>query len=289
MPETPPREILSILGLEVVSDFAGRLNKHWLVESSGERMVLRRWAPQPLASIEYERRLVASLAGMGFPVATLGVPVEFEGTLWSVLPFLPGEPLPAGDPAEWRSRGRRLAEFHGATAQIEGLEQRPGWRRCEEILADHSLDRLLSENESRLPEEVRILRWHLDRARLRIEGLAIAPLPAIPNHGDFARWNLLFEDGRLTGLLDFELAHNDHRVEDFALAWRGKYDEVIEGYEEVSLLEPIERALVVPAWWASLIEMACGHLRQGNWDDGWIISKLLARSPFMGADAVDLP
>ena len=48
--------------------------------------------------------------------------------------------------------------------------------------------------------------------------------PFVIAQGDFAPWNLRFQGGRLSGILDFELAHWDHRIADFALAWRGKYD-----------------------------------------------------------------
>jgi Ser/Thr protein kinase RdoA (MazF antagonist) len=72
------------------------------------------------------------------------------------------------------------------------------------------------------------------------------------------------QNGRLSGILDFELAHWDHRVGDFALSWRGKYDEVIHGYAEVSPLAPEEWALLTPLWWAGLIEGACQDLRNGT-------------------------
>lgn len=221
---------------------------------------------------------------MGWPVAPLEEPVEFGGHLWSLAPLLPGKPREYA-PEEWTARGRLLAEFHVATASIGDGSQRPGWRRCEEILADPNLDRVLSAHEAARPEEIRILRWHLDRARLRIEGLGLADRPGQPIHGDFTAWNLLFEENRLTGLIDFELAHLDHRVADFALAWRGKYDGVIGSYEEVSPLEPWERAVLVPVWWAWLLEGACQDLRRGVWEDDWVVGKLLARSPAMGADA----
>lgn len=64
----------------------------------------------------------------------------------------------------------------------------------------------------------------------------------------FKKWNLRFQKGKLSGILDFELAHWDHRVGDFALSWRGKYDEVVYGYDEVSPLEPEEWELLTTMW-----------------------------------------
>ena len=71
-------------------------------------------------------------------------------------------------------------------------------------------------------------------------------------HGDFSTWNLLFERGTLTGLLDFDVAHRNHRVADFAISWRGEHDDVVLGYDEVSPLGAIEWELLVPvfrAWY----------------------------------------
>ena len=65
----------------------------------------------------------------------------------------------------------------------------------------------------------------------------------------------------------------------------GKYDEVIHGYGEVSLLESVEWTLLTLLWRAGLIDMASWYLRTNTWDDGWMIKKLLERSPLMGADA----
>jgi len=291
MPMQPDDEILTHFGVRFVAPLGGRLNQHWLVESRREQMVLRRWWQSAesvgCASINYEVRLIARLAALGWPVApTVEGPTELAGHLWSLAPFLPGEPSSThGSIVEQRARGRLLAQFHAGLAQIKGLGQRPGWRRCEEILADPALDDVLSRNEQGYSEEVRILRWHLERARERIAGLSLASRPGMIIHGDFTHWNLLFTNGRLCGLLDFELARWDHRVGDFALSWRGKYDEVIYGYAEVSPLGPEEWALITPLWWAGLIEDACRDFQHGTHDDGWTIKKLLQRSALMGPDA----
>lgn len=267
----PSAEVLTQFGVRFIAPLGGRINQHWLVEAQGEHLVLRRWGQSPLisdaslnwASINYEVRLVARLAELGLPVAaTIAGPIGMDGQVWSLAPFLSGE-LPAidnkihGGYAEQRARGRLLAEFHTGLAQVPDLGQRPGWRRCEEILADTTLDDVLSANEQQRSEEVRILRWHLKHARERVAELQPKNWPGIVVHGDFTPWNLRFNNGRLSGILDFELAHWDHRVGDFALSWRGKCDEFVLGYDEVSPLAPEEWALIAPLWWAQLIQGAC--------------------------------
>lgn len=291
----PSSEVLALFGVRFVALLGGRINRHWLVDAQGKQFVLRCWGRSPLvddaalheASIDYEVRLVEALAALGWPVApTVRGPIEIAGQKWSLAPFLPGA-LPAmdgtvhGDRKEQRARGRLLAEFHSGMAQVSALGQRPGWRRCEEILSDPAVDAVLAQNERERSEEVRILRRHLEQARQQVATLSLQDRPGMIVHGDFTPWNLRFVHGRLSGILDFELAHFDHRVGDFALSWRGKYDDVILGYEEVSPLAPEEWALITPLWWAQLIHQACLDMKAGIKDDGWIVGKLLLRSPLM--------
>ena len=107
-------------------------------------------------------------------------------------------------------------------------------------------------------------------------------------HGDFTPWNLLFQNGKLSGILDFELARRDHRIADFALAWRGQYDDVIHAYFEVAPISAEEWALLTPLWWAQLIEGACRNIRAGVRDDGWTLKMLMRRSKLMGdASSID--
>ncbi|MEM7112226.1 MAG: phosphotransferase [Chloroflexota bacterium] len=281
-------EILQHFGVQLVTLLGGRLNKHWLVETQDKRYVLRRWA-QPIEEITYELRLLTHLAQLGWPVAAaVAGPIERSGSFWTLAPFLPGESLAEKYTLEeQRQRGRLLAVFHTDLAQIEAFGQRGQWRRCEEILGDPSLDAVLKHHEPERPEEIYILRWHLERARQRIEGIALKKRSGIIIHGDFTPWNLHFMDGQLSGILDFELAHWDHRIADFALAWRGKYDAVVWAYDTVSPLEPEEWSLLTPLWWAFLIESACQFMQDGVRDDGWIIKQILRRSPLMGTDSAE--
>jgi Ser/Thr protein kinase RdoA (MazF antagonist) len=291
-----PDAVLESLSVRAVAPLGGRLNHHWLVDAHGERLVLRRWADagdagaEVVGDITYELRLLDRIAALGWPVApAIAAPVTFGGRVWCLFPFLPGDPPSVADPpAEQRARGRLLAAFHTDLASIDDVGQRGGgWRRCEEILSDPTLDQVLAASAPERAEEVRMLRWHLDRARQRIADLRPNGRPGTIIHGDFTQWNLRFQSGRLSGILDFELAHWDHRIADFALSWRGRYDAVIHGYAEVSPLEPEEWEMLMPMWWAFLIDQARRHLLAGTWDDGWIAKQLLRRSPLMGRDALE--
>ena len=191
----PSNSVLTQFGIQLVASLGGRINQHWLVEAHGERFVLRCWGRSPLVddpashidSISYEVRLLASLAALGWPVApAVAEPASIDGHTWSLAPFLAGDlPVPADAIHESRE------------------EQRARGR----LLADSTLDEILTRNELERPEEVSILRWHLEQARRQVAELRLQGWPGTIVHGDFTPWNLRFTDGTLSGILDFELAH----------------------------------------------------------------------------------
>lgn len=77
----PSDEVLRWFNIQVIAPLGGRLNQHWLVECRGERLVLRRWW-QSDESLDYELRLLARMASLGWPVApAIAGPVELSGRL----------------------------------------------------------------------------------------------------------------------------------------------------------------------------------------------------------------
>ena len=75
----PPDEVLETFGVRVIEPLGGRLNQHWLVHGHGEQLVLRRWFNTG-RDIEFELRLLANIAALGWPVApAVGDPVESGG------------------------------------------------------------------------------------------------------------------------------------------------------------------------------------------------------------------
>jgi Ser/Thr protein kinase RdoA (MazF antagonist) len=278
--------VLEQFGVQLIADLGGRQNWHWLVERGGERFALRRSA-QPRDEIAYEIRLLAAVAALGWPVApVIDGPIVVGDAHWTLAPFLAGEPPPDKySPREQQVRGRLMAEFHADLAQLERFGQRGVWRRCEEILADGEIDRFLAQHAQRRLADARILQWHLQRARERLSSLALPARAPIVIHGDFTPWNLRFQGEHLSAILDFEMARVDYRIAEFALAWRGRYDDVVHAYNAIAPLDPEEWALLTPLWWAFLIEEAYRMIRSGIDDDGWVIKQILRRSPLMGPDA----
>src|SRR4051812_33294012 len=258
-----PRNVLQQIGIHAsrIRLIATHDNTHWMIHTSGERevpalRVLRRYAAHhSLEDVAYELRLLEHLNARGWPVPIPVAPVvKAAGSIWCLFRYMAGRaPTPrsvAGVRAEQRSRGRLLAQLHTDMADLVVLSQRAGWRRADEGLIDRTgklpVDELLAQYERDAPEEGRILRVYADRMRERLSTLLpYAPVPVVI-HGDLTPWNIRYARGTLSGVLDFDLAHLDLRVADFALSWRGQYAEVIRGYEEVSPLEPVEHELLVP-------------------------------------------
>jgi Ser/Thr protein kinase RdoA (MazF antagonist) len=225
-----PRGVLDRMGLGAsrTRRIAQRDNTHWLVDTPGERLVLRRYAPgRSHGDVAYELRLLEHLAGRGWPVPTaVAPPMEAAGSIWCAFRYMTGRaPAPrsvAGVRAEQRRRGRLLARLHADMAGLTSAGQREGWRRADEGLVDRegrpSTAEVLSQYERRSPEEGRVLRRYAVRMKERLdELLPHAPAPVVI-HGDLTPWNIRYARGSLSAVLDFDAAHLDLRVADFALS-----------------------------------------------------------------------
>jgi aminoglycoside phosphotransferase (APT) family kinase protein len=284
----PPRAVLERLDVDrVVRYLGGRVNAHWLAVRDGTEVVLRRNSiDQTTSTLRFEARVLEHLAGRGWPVPrAIGDGVVLDGHVWETFSRLRGRMrrprTRTGEQREQRERGRLLAHLHVDLRDLV-LEQRDGWIRREEVLAlDPSVETALRRWERKVPAEVRVLRRYAERARSELDGVGLPEWPPIVIHGDFARWNLLFAGGRLSGVLDWELSHVDHRIADFALSWRGHYDDVLLGYEDVTPLDSLERELIRPYYWLWVLEGARRVLLQSTSSTpglDWHVKSLLRSS-----------
>lgn len=282
-----PGRVLLDMGLPAsrIRRIAQNRNTHWLADTPAGRIVLRRFAAErSRESVIYELRIIEHLAQRGWPVAEPVAPMfELDGALWSASRYLPGRTSKprswAGKLAEQRRRGRLLARLHADLAELAVIGQRDGWLRADEGLlarpGQSPVGETLRRFERICPEQAQVLLSYAERAHERLrELLPHAPAPIVI-HGDFTPWNLKYQHGALTGILDFEMAHLDLRVADFALSWRGQYKEILRGYDEVAPLEPVERALILPIYWIWLIGSAVGGLDAGATRTDWEVSHLL--------------
>lgn len=260
-------------------------NTHWIVDAGSDRVVLRKYAAECSPDeVQYEVRLLQHLDRLGWPVPVrLAEPLTTDEAIWCLFSYLPGRALAprsvAGKIEEQRQRGRLLARLHRDLADLTSLGQRAGWLRADEGLFRRpgwpAAGDVLKSYERLDPEGGRILREYSDRSSQRLNELLGDATSPIAIHGDFAPWNLRYAHGKLSGVLDFDLAHLDLRVADFALSWRGRYDAVILGYEDISPLEPVERELLVPVYWAWMIVGAVMDIDSGNGSPEWALTHLL--------------
>ena len=270
-----PQLVLEHFSIEVVSTSRGRANIIWLVNQSNEEKVLRCWHTSNEYEIEFERWFASEANAKGWPAPVPSIPILANERYWSIEELRAGSAL--GSTAEnYLQLGRLMGEFHEMTNGISPVRQRPSWRvPLEEIYASEDIRNSLDSYEPERREEVEIVRKHLDLGREWLNDrfpswnrTVLAKVsPVIPIHGDFAPWNLLFGDGKLTGLLDFELSRVDYRVADFIFSWRGAHDEVIAGYCEVIPMSQEERDLIVPCRWAYLIDQFLAESKQGLGSD----------------------
>ncbi len=291
----PPEAVTRRLGLTVVADLGGRRDGHWLATRQGARFVLRRFAPKPFGDIAYEMSVLEALGKRGWPVPAPAVePFGMDGTTWGLFEWLPGAPIEERSSDDQRMRGRLLAALHDELDDLDsalGLGQRGGCQEAHEVVEDPELDTQLAAHERWFPEDALVMRWHLDRARTLFDRADLASARRTVLHSDFAPWNLLYRDGDLSGVLDFETTHRNFVVADFALSWRGEADAVIEGYRSVRPLDEADLHLLTPVFWAWMFLGVVDALRAMH--DGrieprrlqWTVTNLLKRSSLMGAEA----
>lgn len=189
---------------------------HDVVLLPGEAAV--RVAREPGARAEVERvaELSRRLGALDLPFEVpqpLGPVVEHEGRVAVATTWIGGEPAPRGS-----GRPEDLAEVLEALAGVAPAD-------LEDVLAPpHAYAGGLRWYELMTEEVVPRLPVRLQpEARRRVDAAeALQPVPPRLVHGDLAGDNLRWEDGRLVGVLDWDLASVwDPAVDAACLAWHG--------------------------------------------------------------------
>lgn len=227
----------------------GTVNSSFAVACGGERLFLRVYEEQDRGGAEREARLLAHLASRGArtprPLARKdGALVgEARGKPVALFPFVAGGMLcqAAVTPDHARTLGAELARLHLAA---EGAEPYPSRFDAAPLRA-----RLAAVAGAPDPE-LALLAEPLARELDAIEGARL-PLPRGVVHADVFRDNVLWEDDRLTAVLDFESAATAPFAYDLAvtvLAWTygAAFDgalaaALVGGYERERPLHPDER------------------------------------------------
>lgn len=239
----------------------GLINRHWLVEHADERVVLRRYNPARSApAIEWEAALVRFAASHGWPVAPPlptvygGDLFAFAGRYWALAPFLPGEPNEEPGLETFHVLGERLAHLHADLRDFDLPGQRPSFGRAIDFdmwldpSGTRSFDAVLRAFSGAHPELAQRIRAARATVEADLARCGYDDLEPLPVHGDFQRFNILWDRGELSGLLDFDFARRDALVCDLAtmlvpylpLEPRAA-GSLLAGYESVRRLTDTER------------------------------------------------
>ncbi|MFD3663318.1 phosphotransferase [Streptomyces sp. NPDC058659] len=267
----------------------GLMNVNWRLDTRVGRFALKRVTDVPLERLRRNLAALPLLASYGVPApaplaTTQGdVIAQIGGSAYCLFPWTPGEHIRGTDLslAQVSELGAHLAGLHAALGRVvtnEGLPAVPASVTAEVTDAGravHKADRLAEAVTARgagdsfdvaaglALEQRKVL---LDKhAHLRPEG----DLPAGPHgwtHGDFQYRNLLWVDGELTAILDWDrlgvrpYAEEVVRTAQVQFGVEGVFDlervsAFVSGYRAVVPLEP--DALLDAArrlWWKRMTD-----------------------------------
>lgn len=269
-PELPPDVLInwdigpihSIETLPVTNETTQAGSVAFLETTSGVRYVLKRKTIYRIQLQEY--RFLETLVALGIPVAVpirarSGEPyVQVGDKFYDLSPRLSGtvytEHYTPGGTVRARLFGQAIARLQLAL------------RSCDPIVSMSDMD--LPGDIQRCSPVVRSI-WPADKRPLGpilgdLEaGLAncFTMLPQQLIHGDAHPGNMLFQDGQLSGWIDFELMERGPRLFDLCYcttallmnglddparlqAWPGLVRALVEGYELVTLLSAVERSAI---------------------------------------------
>ena len=261
----PVRAIAGTWGVtpQRVVRLGGNRNIHWVIHSPEGQFILRRYRhDREPAAVAYEFAVIAHLASEGWPVAEPVGPVSvWKGQTFALFPRLPGRRPRSKEPAADGRRGALLGRLHRDLGVL-ALGQRAGWTCLDEFIRT-AAEPLVRNAEARLRDrpELRDVFVRHTVSTHRTLSTCAADLPRSVIHGDFAPWNLLWRDGKLTGLIDFDDVRLDLRAVDVAIARRRDHEGVVEGYRGCARLTDEEHFLLAPLWRAYTLRFAADLLR----------------------------
>jgi homoserine kinase type II len=235
-----------LLGLEGIP--AGIENTNYFVTTSEGRFVLTLFEKLTPGELPFYLELMEHLSARGVPCPR---PVrdragalfrQLNGKPAALVTFLPGRDLAQPSPAQCAQVGAMLAAIHLAGRSYPNAMENPRGPKWWKAVMPEVLPFLGAEDAALLREEIRFQSLY----RLR-------DLPRGAIHADLFRDNVLFEDGRISGVIDFYFACTDALLYDVAIAvndWcvdeRGTLDPqrtaaLLEAYRGLRPFTAIER------------------------------------------------
>jgi len=214
---------------------AGIENTNYFVTTAQGRYVLTLFEKLKAAELPYYLNLMDHLAGQGVPSAR---PVrnragafsgELNGKPAALVSFLRGSDIAAPTAGQCASCGTLLAGVHTAGSSYSASMDNPrGLRWCESVMPE-IIPFVGADGVALLREEIRFQsRQHRDA------------LPRGAIHADLFRDNVLWDDGRISGVIDFYFACTDALLYDVAITvndWCVAEGGELDGDRAAALLE----------------------------------------------------
>jgi homoserine kinase type II len=236
----------ALVSLEGIA--AGIENTNYFVTTSQDRLVLTLFEKLKAEELPFYLGLMDHLADRGVPSAkpvrdrSGGFLGKLNGKPAALVRFLPGSDLTEPSADHCARVGAVLADIHRAGISYESKMGNPRGPRWWKSVMPEILPFLQPEDAALLTEEVRL------QSLYRFEDL---PRGAI--HADLFRDNVLWDDGRISGVIDFYFACTDRLLYDLAIAvndWcveaggtldRPRTHALLEAYRRVRPFSAIER------------------------------------------------
>ena len=206
----------------------GAANEHWRVETDDRPRVLRRYhRRRATESLPYEHDLLRFLADRKWPVPA-PIPtddgetvVETDEGRWALFPFMRGTP-PERSELVLQRKGSVLALLHTDLDEWPSPGQRPTFGRVTDLDAAvapegfRSFEDFLAWYADEDPERAAALAETRQRNVAELEAHGYGDQPDSVIYYECLGSNVLFVEDTVTGLLDFDMAHEDARVADIA-------------------------------------------------------------------------
>ena len=227
---------------------AGIENSNFFVTTTQGKYVLTLFERLPAAELPFYLALMAHLARHGIPspapIADLSDQYlqRLNGKPAALVTRLPGRSLERPGAAECGELGALLARMHLAGRSYPAYLENPRGPKWWRLAAADIKPFLTSEESTMLEEELAFQAQH-----------RFPDLPRGPVHADLFRDNALFENARISGVIDFYFAGVDCLLYDVAVCandWcldakfglePGRTDALLAAYEAVRPLAPTER------------------------------------------------
>lgn len=227
---------------------------YWEVQAGGRHYFLKRFHDwYPAASIRHMHSILECVRDAGLPVARAVADrtghdfVQADGSHWALYTALEGR---VADEREWMWGRPKAAELLGTLhATLAGFRPEGEAFAPWTAWTIETVDRVLEGWPDHPDLPVDLLEFVRDRLATRYFAELYPELPKLIVHGDFVAANLLWRgdavSASIAGILDFERAHPDTALFDFAWGLGDRRPPLLRAtvatYTRARPLAPVER------------------------------------------------